>query len=154
MDCRLTLERTFKGDSYTIGKLSINGKAFCDILEDVDRGLTNTMPVSVIKSKKISGKTAIPLGTYEILLTGSPRFSNTTWGKRYGGLVPLLNDVRGFSGVRIHPGNKPEDTEGCLLPGINSVKGRVTSSVIWYCKLMDILKRESKAGKRIYIEIK
>ena len=62
----LRLERTYKGVSYTIGKLYLNGKYFCDTLEDTDRGLKDTMPTEEIEKIKVYGKTAIPTGTYKV----------------------------------------------------------------------------------------
>ena len=62
----LRLERIYKGVSYTIGKLYLNGKYFCDTLEDTDRGLKDTMPTEEIEKIKVYGKTAIPTGTYKV----------------------------------------------------------------------------------------
>lgn len=81
---------------YTIGKLYLNGKYQCFILED---------PVRV---KKIHGETAIPSGRYKVIIT---------WSKRFKRRLPLLLDVPNFEGVRMHSGNDVDDTEGCLLTG-------------------------------------
>ena len=111
----LRLERTYKGVSYTIGKLYLNGKYLCDTLEDTDRGLKDTMPTEEIEKIKVYGKTAIPTGTYKVdMNTVSPKFKDRTWAKPYSGKLPRLLDVKGYSGVLIHVGNKPEDTLGCL----------------------------------------
>lgn len=88
----------------TIGRLYLGGEPFCWVLEDPVR----EKPGVPVESWKIPGKTAIPAGRYRVVLTQSPRFKRE---------LPLLVDVPGFSGVRIHAGNKAEDTEGCLLPG-------------------------------------
>ena len=93
---KLLLKRLHKTDKSTIGELSIDGKFECYTLEDVER------------KEKVFGKTAIPKGTYEVIMNMSNRFK-----KR----MPLLLNVPGYEGVRIHTGNKPEDTEGCLLLG-------------------------------------
>jgi hypothetical protein len=94
----LRLSRRWSTEESTIGELSIDGDAAfrCFILEDV------------VRPAKVHGKTAIPAGRYQIVITKSPRF---------GRLLPLLLDVPNYSGIRIHPGNKAGDTEGCLLPG-------------------------------------
>ena len=91
----LTLKRN-PNPEYTIGRLYINGQYECFVLEDP------------VREEKIKGKTAIPAGRYQIIVTMSARFSK---------LLPLLLNVPNFSGIRIHPGNDVDDTEGCLLTG-------------------------------------
>lgn len=128
--------KAFEKD-YTIGKLYIDGVAFCDTLEDCDRGLTQDMSLEEIKAKKIYGKTAIPTGTYEIdMNTVSPKFKDRSWAKPYGGKLPRLMGVKGFDGVLCHPGNTSESTSGCLLVGKNSIKGMVTDSSRTFMSLM------------------
>ena len=137
---KLKLKRIFKGNNYTIGHLYIDGKYFCDTLEDTDRGLKDNMTLGEIQSIKIYSKTAIPTGIYKIdMNTISPKFYNRSWAKSYGGKIPRLVGVKGFDGVLIHPGNKPEDTLGCLLCGFNKVKGQVINSVKTFKSLMSIL---------------
>lgn len=128
---KLLLKRIFRGDTYTIGHLYINGNYYCDVLEDVDRGLTNDMSEEEIKKIKVYGKTAIPKGTYKVEVTYSPKF------KRY---LPLLIGVKGFTGIRIHSGNSAEDTLGCLLVGFNKEKGKVLNSRVTSDKLTALLR--------------
>jgi len=104
---KITVKRTFKGAEYTIGKLYIDGAYFCDTLEDT------------VREVKIAGKTAIPAGKYKVKKTYSPRFKKQ---------LPEILHVPNFSGVRIHAGNTAKDTEGCLLLGLNKVKGAVINS--------------------------
>lgn len=82
----------------TIGDLYIDGNLFCQTMEDQVRPA----------GEKVPGKTAIPAGRYEVRLTYSARFRK---------VLPQLMRVPLFEGVRIHPGNGPADTEGCLLLG-------------------------------------
>ena len=110
-------------DKATEGKMFVNGTFECYTLEDMDRGLEDG-------GTKVYGLTAIPRGKYEIKLTMSPRF---------GILLPLLLDVPGFSGVRIHKGNTSKNTEGCILVGANNSKDDddfIGSSKIAFDKLM------------------
>lgn len=140
---KLRLERTYKGVSYTIGKLYLNDKYFCDTLEDTDRGLKSTMSKEEIEKIKVYSKTAIPTGTYKVdMNTVSPKFKNRVWAKPYGGKLPRLIDVKGYSGVLIHVGNKPEDTLGCILVGENKVKGQVINSTATFNRLMTELKKD------------
>lgn len=130
----ITVKRIFKGPKYTIGKLSIDGHYFCDTLEDTVR------PAGV----KIPGRTAIPAGKYQIEITESIRFNR---------LMPIIKDVPGFSGVRIHSGNTAEDTEGCILVGFNRVKGKVLDSRDTFQKLFKILLVAVRGGENLEIEI-
>lgn len=139
---RLTLKRIANKDNYCIGKLYINGKYFCDTLEDRDRGLDDSMTVEEILSMKKYGETAIPCGIYTVLLTYSPKYKK---------IMPLINNVKGYSGIRIHSGNSSKDTLGCLLVGKNTVVGRLTDSRNTYNALFKRL--QQKGSNKITIEI-
>ena len=139
---RLTLKRIANRKDYCIGKLYINGKYFCDTLEDVDRGLDDSMSEDEIKQIKIKGETAIPTGIYTVLLTYSPKYKK---------IMPLINNVKGYSGIRIHSGNSSKDTEGCLLVGKNTVVGRLTDSRNTFNALFKRL--QQKGSNKITIEI-
>lgn len=138
----LKLKRIFRGDKYTIGHLYIDGNYWSDVLEDVDRGLTDDMTEEQIKKIKVYGKTAVPTGRYKIEVTYSPKF------KRY---LPILLNVKGFSGIRVHSGNTAEDTLGCLLVGFNKEKGKVLNSRVTSDKLTALL-RNTKEEIHITIE--
>ena len=140
----LRLERKYRNNNYCIDKLYINGKYFSDVLEDPDRGLTDTMSLEEIKKIKIKGNTCIPYGTYNITITYSPRFKKN---------LPLLNNVKGFDGIRIHSGNTPQDTEGCLLPGFNKVKGQVIDSGVTTDKLIAQIQQVLNKGEKVTITI-
>lgn len=136
----ITINRTAKRPSYTIGKLYIDGKYICDTLEDTDRNLSQGMSLQEIQSKKIYGETAIPSGVYHVTLgIVSPKFKDRTWAKPYGGKIPRLLNVPGFDGVLIHPGTTSKDTLGCILVGENRVVGKVINSQNTFHKLMKIL---------------
>lgn len=130
----ITLIRKYKLPTYTIGKLYIDEEYFCDTLEDKDRGLTDDMTVSEISNIKIKKETAIPTGTYKVTITYSNRFKKN---------MPLINDVKGFEGIRIHSGNTDKDTEGCILVGFNKIKGNVINSRDTYNKLFSILSKSN-----------
>ena len=141
----LTLDRKYKLPTYTIGKLYIDGEYFCDTLEDKDRGLTDDMTVSEISKVKIKKETAIPTGTYKVTITYSNRFKKN---------MPLINDVKGFEGIRIHSGNTNQDTEGCLLVGMNLERGKVLKSQETFRKLYKMLSGAKLRGEYIQITIK
>lgn len=133
----VSLVRAYPKKDYTVGLLYVNGKYFSASMEDPDRGLLQTMSLEEIRKIKIPGKTAIPRGTYRLRLTVSKKFKNRSWAKPYGGLVPLVEDVPGYTGIRIHPGNTADDSAGCILPGQNLQPGKVLHSVATYRRLMD-----------------
>ena len=130
---KIVVNRIAKKPTYTIGKLYINDKYFCDTLEDTDRNINNNMSIAEIISKKLRGKTAIPTGTYQLSITYSPRFKKN---------MPLISPVKGFDGIRIHTGNTSEDTDGCLLLGENKVKGKVINSKVTYEKFFSLISKE------------
>lgn len=106
----ILVTRKWKGKNTTISTLTVNGMPFNFVLEDTDRGLDSMMSLEEIKELKVYGNTAIPTGTYKVTVNYSPRFKRK---------MPILLDVPGFSGIRIHAGNRHTNTEGCLLPGMS-----------------------------------
>ena len=148
----ITVERKWKKPSYTIGVMSIDGKRFCETLEDTDRGLRDSMSTEQIKSLKKPHITAIPTGVYEVNLnTISPKFGSRSFYKEVcKGKVPRILNVKGFDGILIHAGNKAEDTDGCILVGRNKVVGQVVDSQATFRELYKIL---SNSKDKIIIKI-
>jgi hypothetical protein len=144
----LLLHRRFLGEDYTIGSLYIctesENEYFCDTLEDVDRGLTQSMSPSEIKRIKILHKTAIPRGIYKVIVNLSPA------KKR---MLPRLLDVPGFSGILIHRGNTKNDSSGCILVGENKMKGKVINSTACEKRLVEILIEAQERGEKTALRI-
>lgn len=141
----IKIDRAWKRDGYTISRLYVNGELFgCNTLEDTDRGLRQNMKISEIKSKKVYGETAIPCGSYECVYTYSNRFKK---------MLPLLLNVPGFEGIRIHSGNSAKDTEGCILIGLNLKKGMVLNSREWTDKLIQTMKTAWDRKEKVTIKI-
>ena len=137
---KILVKRIAKQPTYTIGKIYIDGAYISDCIEDKDRGLTQDMPLSEIREKKVYGETAIPTGTYNVTMNVvSPKFKDRSWAKPYGGKIPRLLNVPGYEGVLIHPFNTAEESLGCIGPGENKVKGKVINSTIAFKKIMSIL---------------
>ena len=154
---KLLLERIAKKETYTIGKLYVDGKYFIDTIEDKDRHLTYDMPLQKIKEIKVAAETAIPTGTYKIdMNTISPKYSLKPWyySNCHGGRLPRLVGVPGYDGVLIHVGNTAKDSAGCILVGKNDAVGMVTNSKSWFLKLYNIMYDVHKKGEKIEITIK
>ena len=132
---KLSLTRIAKRPDYTIGRLTDEkGERICDTLEQAWRDYEGG-------ELKIPKKSAVPEGTYRVVVTKSPRF---------GRYLPLLVGVPGFEGVRIHSGNTSRDTEGCILVGDNLLVGRLLWSRLALEKLMRLIGNE----KEIFLTIK
>lgn len=117
----LTLRRIAMKPTYTIGRLYVDGERFCDTIEDRVRK----------SGEKVPGETAIPAGTYKVVITRSPKYRKD---------LPLLLNVPGFAGVRIHSGNTAKDSEGCIIVGKNDRVGWVSNSRVTMSALMEKLK--------------
>lgn len=133
---KLKVERLWRKSSYTIGRLFVDGKLFCNTLEDRVRDLT--------KETKVPGQTAIPAGTYEVVFNWSPKF-----GRNF----PRLLNVPHFTGILIHSGNTAADSAGCILVGNNTEKGRLTSSRDTSNRLNVLIEDAQRHGEKITIEI-
>ena len=136
---KLTLNRKFGGSTYTIGDLSINGKFFCNTIEDTVRELPAVCPntpngCSCTCKEKIYARTAIPAGTYKVTFQYSPKNKKK---------MQYLNAVPHFLGILIHSGNTESDSAGCIIVGNNTVKGKVLESRTTFQKLYSILESES-----------
>ena len=135
----LTLTRIAKRKSYTIGRLAIDGTYLCDTLEPTWRDIG---PGG--KGRKILGRTAIPEGRYPVVITRSPKF---------GKWLPLLLHVPQFTGVRIHAGNTPADTAGCILPGLNRKPGHVLDSTRYVNLLKQRIVEAKERGEGVWITV-
>lgn len=131
---KLTVIRHTFDNNSTIGSLSIDGVFFCYTLEDKVRE----------NEAKVYGETAIPYGEFEVAITYSEHFQR---------MLPLLMQVAGFEGVRIHWGNKAKDTDGCILVGATKGQDFIGNSIATFQALYDRLYDAWKAGERITISI-
>lgn len=129
---KLKLVRQPSTEEATIGSLFVGDVWECWTLEDI------------VRKEKIYGETAIPPGTYKVIITWSPRFKKQ---------LPLLIDVPGFDGVRIHPGNDADDTEGCILVGQTADVNWVGSSRAAFLSLYDKIQKAIAAGETVTLEI-
>ena len=158
MSMELVVDRKWKKQSYTISNLTIDGKWFCNVLEDKDRNLDSSMSIAKIRELKKPSITAIPRGTYEITLdVTSPKYCTNSFYKQVcNGKVPRLLNVKGFEGILIHVGDGPRGADlssGCLLCGYNKVKGQLRDGKEVFKKLYSLLKEAKSRGEKITIKI-
>lgn len=132
----LKVERKWPKATYTVGRLYVDGKMFCNTLEDRVRDL-NT-------EKKIYGETAIPAGRYRVIFNWSPKFGRN---------LPRLLNVPHFEGILIHPGNTAADSAGCILVGKNSAVGRLSESRDTSDRLNVLIEDAQRRGEDIFITV-
>ena len=150
----LTLTRIAKRKTYTIGRLCIREtiddeyasgtqeRYLCDTLEPTWRDYRHG-------AYKVKGHSAIPEGRYAVVITWSPKFRE--W------LPILIGDEdfrRHWSGIRIHAGNTPQDTQGCILVGRNRLVGQVLDSRLWLHRLKQKIVEAKARGEAVWITIK
>lgn len=133
---KITVSRIQPTSCGVIGKLYVDGDAgmFCYTLEDM------------VRECKIPGETAIPAGTYRVGITYSLRFKRP---------LPLLYAVPNFEGIRIHPGNTTEDTQGCILVGDElegeNIKGGTSRPA--FNRLFQEIENSLQASEQVWITI-
>ena len=151
----LKLKRRYKAETYTIGDMFVEEEWFCNTLEDKDRGLKSSMSHEEINKIKVYAVTAIPAGRYVVTMdVVSPKYNRVKWYKdNFGGRMPRLENVKGFSGILIHPGTTAVDSAGCIIVGLNKIKGNVLESRSTFQKLWKVLEQARKAGKTIYLTV-
>ena len=130
---KLLLIREKFMEDRTLGKRFTPDGFFCDTLEPTWRDYKGG-------EKKVKGRSAVPEGTYRVVVTRSPRF---------GRYLPLLVGVPGFEGVRIHSGNTSRDTEGCMLVGQNLQAGKLLWSRLELEHLMKLIENEKEISLTI-----
>lgn len=140
---KLRLERLWPKKDYTVGRLYVDDRLFCNTLEDriVDK---NKNGVFDGDEKKVYGESAIPYGTYKIIYNWSPKFGRN---------LPRLLNVPHFEGILIHPGNTAADSAGCILVGKNTEVGRLTNSRYISDELNKLIDEAQQKGELITIEI-
>lgn len=143
----LVLQREVLTTDWTMGALLVDGQHSAWSLEDPVRevlGADNSYHWTA--GLKVPGRTAIPAGRYEVVVSFSGRF---------GKLLPLLVGVPDFEGVRLHGGNTAADTDGCPLLG----RARdVSTGRIWDCatvvEALVILIQERSRKSKVYIDVR
>lgn len=154
---KILIDRKWKKEGYTIGKLYLDNTPFCETLEDKDRGLKSSMALEDIKKIKKASTTAIPAGTYKVRMDiTSSKYSKKPWYVRncHGARMPRLESVPGYEGILIHPGNTAADTEGCILVGRNKAKGMVIDSKEVFIDLYGRMYSAYTKGESITVTIK
>ena len=156
----IKVKRTARKSTYTIGKVTIDGKAFCDTLEDTDRGVRKDMqfvstggvngywvdnrPHDGGIIEKVPGKTAIPTGLYDACSYYWPKF------KCY---VVMMLRVPGFTGILMHNGMTADHSEGCVLLGKNNIVGRLDGDRVYMDALAARVMACEKRGEKVTVEV-
>ncbi len=133
---KLLVKRYKKTEKSTLGKMYVDGKFECHTLEDVVRE----------SGIKVKGQTAIPEGTYTVLIGPSPAHNNR--------LYMRIQNVPLFSGILIHSGNTDKDTEGCILVGQKVVNDDyISGGSIALPLLFNKVKEAIDKGENVEIKI-
>lgn len=133
----LKLKREASMPTFTRGELFIDGVHFCYTVEDTVRKLVDLNKdgdFEDLNEGKVYGETAILPGTYPVVLSMSNRFKI---------VLPEIQNVKGFAGIRIHAGNGAIDSHGCVIIGMVQTATGVGMSKIAVQKFMEKLKDKS-----------
>jgi hypothetical protein len=140
-DTTLLLERVNLNLTSCEGNLYVNGKWFCHTIEDAVRA----KPGKWTSKLKIYGKTAIPYGRYQVLVTWSGRFKRMLTG---------VFGVPDFEGIRIHNGTSELSSAGCVIVSYQAdAAGRkLFNNVAAMNDLCKLVEKAQKVGK-VYLTI-
>lgn len=138
-DIKFLLQRDVCAPGFTLGRLFLEGKQYGFTCEDQDRKLEEN------PGAKIKGRTAIPRGLYRL---------TTSFSNRFQKVMPLIREVPGFEGVRIHGGNDQYDTEGCPLLGKTRTAVGVMHCAEVNTALIDFIRQAEDQGNACWIEVK
>lgn len=127
-----------KAEGYTLGRLYRNGLLFCFTCEDEDRELEKN------PGKKVKALSAIPRGRYRLVVSVSARFKRE---------LPEVQGVPGFTGIRIHGGNRAEDSEGCILTGSVRTRDGVAKCADTVNEIVRLIKLADKNGEETWLEV-
>ena len=136
----IILQRRPSTQHCTLGELSINGVFECFTLEDVVREVVGESAADW----KIAGETAIPAGRYQVIVNHSAHFGRD---------LPLLLNVPGFEGIRIHAGNDDKDTEGCILVGKRILGEAIADSRDAFVPLFQTIIEALANGEDVWLEV-
>lgn len=154
---KIQVKRVARKKTYTVGKVSIDGKYFCDSLEDVDRGVSQVMPFTSTGGaqgywttadggiiEKVYGQTSIPTGLYD---------AGIFWWAKYKCYAVQLMRVPGFTGILMHNGTSADHSEGCVLLGKNNIVGRLDGNRIYMDALAARVMACEKSGEKVQVEV-
>lgn len=133
----LILLRDKFGPDFTLGTLTADDVFLGYTCEDLDRKLEDG-------GEKVKARTAIPRGRYKCVLSMSNRFKR---------IMPEVQCVPSFSGVRIHSGNTHEDTEGCPLLGLDRTANGVRNCAAPNAELIRLMEAAAKRGEEVWLTI-
>lgn len=120
----IQVQRQRRTDTATFGDLSIDGQFYCHTLERPE--------------------VQIPSGTYGVEITFSPRFQRP---------LPLLDSVPARTDIRIHAGNWPKDTEGCLLVGQTLGENMILNSLLALNPLVEKIQQALASKQPVLISV-
>lgn len=134
------LERKILNKDSTEGNLYLDGKWFCHVIEDVVRA----KPGEWKKELKVYAKTAIPYGTYPLVVDYSPKFKRQ---------LTAIHNVPDFIGIRIHNGTNEKSSAGCPIisyindDGPDGIRNRVINDKAAMNDLVKLVQAAQKLGK-------
>ena len=133
---QILLTRNWSKKGYTVGRILVNGEFVCNSLE---------LPV---KTKEGDKGSRIPCGTYTIKKRYSPKFKRQVlWITRNG------DTAFNYRFILFHAGNIVNDTQGCVLTGINDRIGWLSSARKYEDILFGLADGAMRRGESVTLKI-